>query len=96
MAAKSILMIVGDFVEDYEAMVPYQALLMIGHNVDTVCPNKQSGQRVKTAVHDFESDQTYTEKPGHGFLVTKISTKCSRKSMTRWSYRAAERLNICV
>ena len=70
MAAKKILMLVGDFVEDYEAMVPYQMLLMVGHDVHTVCPGKKAGDTVKTAVHDFEGDQTYTEKPGHRFGVT--------------------------
>jgi protease I len=70
MAAKKILMLVGDFVEDYEAMVPYQMLLMVGHEVHTVCPGKQAGDTVKTAVHDFEGDQTYTEKPGHRFGIT--------------------------
>ena len=70
MAAKKILMFVGDFMEDYEAMVPYQILLMAGHQVDTVCPGKKPGTRVKTAIHDFEGDQTYTEKPGHLFSVT--------------------------
>ena len=69
MAAKKILMLVGDFVEDYEAMVPYQMLLMVGHEVHTVCPGKQAGDTVKTAVHDFEGDQTYTEKPGHRFGI---------------------------
>src|SRR6185437_13805548 len=69
MAAKKILMLVGDFVEDYEAMVPFQALQMVGHRVDAVCPGKQSGQSVRTAVHDFEGDQTYSEKPGHGFKL---------------------------
>ena len=70
MAAKKILMLVGDFVEDYEAMVPYQMLLMVGHEVHTVCPGKQAGDTVKTAVHDFEGDQTYTAKPGHRFGIT--------------------------
>jgi protease I len=70
MARKRILMIVGDFVEDYEAMVPYQMLLMVGHDVATVCPGKKPGDTVKTAVHDFEGDQTYSEKPGHRFAVT--------------------------
>lgn len=70
MGVKRILMLVGDFVEDYEAMVPYQALLMVGHRVDTVCPGKSKGEKVKTAVHDFLGDQTYTEKPGHEFPVT--------------------------
>lgn len=67
--AKRILMIVGDFVEDYEVMVPFQALQMVGHSVDAVCPDKASGDSVKTAVHDFEGDQTYTEKPGHNFTL---------------------------
>src|SRR4051794_20341349 len=69
MPAKKILMLVGDFVEDYEVMVPFQALLMVGHRVDAVCPNKQAGDKVKTAVHDFEGDQTYSEKPGHQFML---------------------------
>ena len=69
MSAKKILLIVGDFVEDYEAMVPFQALSMVGHQVHAVCPNKQAGDRVRTAVHDFEGDQTYSEKPGHGFAL---------------------------
>lgn len=67
---KKILMIVGDFVEDYEAMVPYQMLKMVGHEIDTVCPKKESGDTVKTAIHDFEGDQTYTEKRGHNFQIT--------------------------
>jgi len=70
MAIKKILMLVGDFVEDYEAMVPYQILTMVGHQVDTVCPDKKAGDSVKTAIHDFEGDQTYSEKPGHNFGVT--------------------------
>ena len=69
MAAKKILMIVGDFVEDYEVMVPFQALLMVGHVVHAVCPDKQAGDQVRTAIHDFEGDQTYTEKPGHNFTL---------------------------
>jgi protease I len=68
--SKKILMLVGDFVEDYEAMVPYQMLVMMGHRVDTVCPGKQAGETVATAVHDFEGHQTYSEKPGHRFRVT--------------------------
>ncbi|HUI01339.1 MAG TPA: DJ-1/PfpI family protein [Nitrososphaerales archaeon] len=66
---KKVLMIVGDFVEDYEAMVPYQILLMAGHKVDTVCPGKKPGESVKTAIHDFEGDQTYSEKRGHNFAI---------------------------
>jgi len=70
MGNQRILMLVGDFVEDYEVMVPYQGLTMLGLSVDAVCPDKKSGDRIKTAVHDFEGDQTYTEKPGHGFTLT--------------------------
>lgn len=70
MASKRILMLVGDYVEDYEAMVPFQMLLMVGHRVDTVCPGKGAGQSVRTAIHDFEGDQTYSEKRGHNFAVT--------------------------
>lgn len=70
MAAKKILMLVGDFVEDYEAMVPFQALVMVGHTVHAVCPGKAAGDKVRTAVHDFEGDQTYSEKPGHNFTLT--------------------------
>ncbi len=69
MPQKRILMLVGDFVEDYEVMVPFQMLLMVGHRVDTVCPGKQAGQTVATAIHDFEGDQTYTEKRGHNFRL---------------------------
>ena len=69
MAKKKILMIVGDFVEDYEVMVPFQALLMVGHTVHAVCPGKKAGEKVRTAIHDFEGDQTYSEKPGHQFTL---------------------------
>ena len=62
-------MLVGDFVEDYEAMVPFQILTMVGHTVHTVCPDKKSGDAVRTAVHDFEGDQTYSEKRGHNFAL---------------------------
>ena len=69
MAVKKILMLVGDFVEDYEVMVPFQMLLMVGHTVHAVCPGKKAGEKVRTAVHDFEGDQTYSEKPGHNFTL---------------------------
>src|SRR5262249_8422330 len=69
MAAKKILMRVGDYVEDYEVMVPFQALQMVGHTVHAVCPGKVAGQTVRTAVHDFEGDQTYSEKRGHNFTL---------------------------
>jgi protease I len=67
--AKSILMLVGDYAEDYETMVPFQALQMVGHSVSAVCPGKKSGEYVMTAVHDFEGQQTYSEKPGHRFTL---------------------------
>src|SRR6202165_246309 len=69
MSKKSILMIVGDYVEDYEVMVPFEALQMVGHTVHAVCPGKKSGEFVATCIHDFEGDQTYTEKPGHNFAL---------------------------
>lgn len=69
MAARKILMITGDFTEDYETMVPFQALLMVGHTVHAACPGKKAGEQVRTAVHDFEGDQTYSEKPGHNFTL---------------------------
>ncbi|MBC1238453.1 DJ-1/PfpI family protein [Nostoc sp. 2RC] len=69
MAAKKLLMLVGDYVEDYEVMVPFQALQMVGHTIDAVCPNKKAGDKIRTAVHDFEGDQTYSEKPGHNFTL---------------------------
>jgi protease I len=67
--AKSILMLVGDYVEDYEVMVPFQALQMVGHTVHAVCPDKTAGQSVRTSIHDFEGDQTYSEKRGHNFAL---------------------------
>ncbi len=67
--SKKILMLVGDFVEDYEVMVPFQALLMVGYTVHAICPGKKAGEKVRTAVHDFEGDQTYSEKPGHNFQL---------------------------
>lgn len=67
---KKILMLTGDFAEDYETMVPFQMLEMVGYEVHAVCPDKKKGQTVKTAIHDFEGDQTYSEKPGHNFALT--------------------------
>src|SRR6201997_3234830 len=69
MAAKKILLLVGDYVEDYETMVPFQALQMVGHTVHAVCPKKKAGDVVRTAIHDFEGDQTYSEKRGHNFAL---------------------------
>ncbi len=70
MSAKKILLLAGDYVEDYEIMVPYQALLAVGHQVHAVCPGKKPGDVVRTAIHDFEGDQTYSEKRGHNFMIT--------------------------
>ena len=75
MAAKKILMLVGDYVEDYEVMVPFQALLMVGHTVHAVCPDRKAGQTVRTAIHDFEGDQTYSEKRGHNFTLNATFTE---------------------
>lgn len=75
MAGKKLLMIVGDFGEDYEIMVPFQALQMVGHTVHAVCPGKKKGDSVKTAIHDFEGDQTYSEKPGHNFALNATFDK---------------------
>ncbi len=69
MPAKKLLMLVGDYVEDYEVMVPFQALQMVGYTVHTVCPKKKAGDSVRTAIHDFEGDQTYSEKRGHNFAL---------------------------
>jgi len=80
MSVKKILMIVGDYVEDYEAMVPFQALTMVGHTVDAVCPHKKAGESVRTAVHDFEGDQTYSEKPGHNFTLNATFAEIRAKA----------------
>jgi protease I len=67
--SRKILMLVGDFAEDYEVMVPFQTLLAVGHTVHAVCPGKKAGEKIRTAIHDFEGDQTYTEKRGHDFTL---------------------------
>lgn len=69
MKKAKLLLLAGDFVEDYEIMVPFQALQMVGHQVDAVCPGKKKGEQIRTAIHDFEGDQTYTEKRGHNFTL---------------------------
>jgi protease I len=66
---KKLLLLAGDYVEDYEIMVPFQTLMAVGYQVDAVCPGKGSGQQVRTAIHDFEGDQTYSEKRGHNFTL---------------------------
>jgi protease I len=75
MDGKKLLMLVGDFGEDYEIMVPFQALQAVGHTVHAVCPGKKKGESIKTAIHDFEGDQTYTEKPGHNFALNATFDK---------------------
>jgi protease I len=67
--SRKILMLVGDFAEDYEVMVPFQTLLTVGHTVHAVCPGKKAGEKIRTAIHDFEGDKTYTEKRGHDFTL---------------------------
>lgn len=79
MPAKKVLVLVGDYVEDYEVMVPFQALLAFGYDVQAVCPNKSAGQTVRTAIHDFEGDQTYSEKPGHNFALNADFASASEK-----------------
>jgi protease I len=69
MPKKKILMLVGDYGEDYEIMVPFQALSMLGHAVHAICPGKKAGEKIRTAIHDFEGDQTYSEKRGHDFAL---------------------------
>jgi protease I len=69
MAAKKILFLVGDYAEDYEVMIPFQALTMVGHTVQAVCPDKRAGDKIRTSIHDFEGDQTYSEKLGHNFTL---------------------------
>jgi protease I len=69
MAAKKILILAGDYVEDYEIMVPFQSLSMLGYTVHVVCPGKKSGEQIRTSIHDFEGDQTYSEKRGHNFTL---------------------------
>ena len=67
--SKKILMLVGDYAEDYETMVPFQFLTGLGYTVHAVCPNKKNGDHIATAIHDFEGEQTYSEKRGHNFAI---------------------------
>lgn len=67
--SKKVLMLVGDYAEDYETMVPFQSLQMLGYDVHAVCPDKKAGDTVATAIHDFEGEQTYSEKRGHNFAL---------------------------
>ena len=77
MSGKKILMICGDFGEDYETMVPFQTLMAVGHEVHAVCPDKAAGDTIATSIHDFEGDQTYTEKRGHNFALNKSFAEVS-------------------
>jgi protease I len=80
MTKKRILLVAGDYVEDYEIMVPYQMLLMVGHSVDAVCPGKKAGETVATAIHDFEGEQTYSEKRGHNFRLSATFDEIDERS----------------
>jgi len=80
MPKKKILMLVGDYVEDYEVMIPYQMLLLVGHEVHAVCPGKKAGETIATAVHDFEGEQTYSEKRGHNFRLNATFDSIDEKT----------------
>lgn len=77
MSEKRVLLLAGDFVEDYEIMVPFQTLQTVGVTVNAVCPDKKSGDQIRTAIHDFEGDQTYSEKPGHNFTLNADFDACN-------------------
>jgi protease I len=77
---KKILMLTGDFTEDYETMMPFQALQMVGHTVHAACPDKKAGDYVLTAVHDFDGAQTYSEKPGHRFVLNATFAELKAES----------------
>ncbi len=94
MARKNILMLVGDYVEDYEVMVPFQALLMVGHSVHAVCPGKKSGDTVRTAIHDFEGDQTYSEKRGHNFALNATFDHVKAGGLRRLGHPGRPRTGI--
>jgi len=80
MPKKKILMLAGDYVEDYEVMIPYQMLLLVGHEVHAVCPGKKAGETIATAVHDFEGEQTYSEKRGHNFRLNATFDSIDEKT----------------
>lgn len=80
MPAKKLLILTGDYVEDYEIMVPFQALTMLGYAVDVVCPGKKAGEQIRTSIHDFEGDQTYSEKRGHNFTLNATFAKVKPES----------------
>jgi protease I len=80
MPRKKLLLVAGDYVEDYEVMVPFQMLLLVGHEVHAVCPGKKAGETVATAIHDFEGDQTYSEKRGHNFRLNATFDSVEERS----------------
>ncbi len=92
---KRILLIAGDFAEDYETMVPFQALLAIGLSVDAVCPNKKAGETIATAIHDFEGQQTYSEKRGHNFALTADFANVSAADYDGLVIPGGRHRNIC-
>lgn len=94
--SKKILMLVGDYAEDYETMVPFQALQMIGHQVDAVCPDKTAGDYVMTAIHDFDGAQTYSEKPGHRFTLNADFAAVKAENYDALVIPAAGRRSICA
>ena len=96
MAGKKILMICGDYCEDYETMVPFQALLAVGHQVHAVCPDKKAGEQIKTAIHDFEGAQTYSEKPGHNFTLNASFADVNPRTTTLWCCPAGAGLSTCA
>ncbi|TJX52948.1 MAG: protease, partial [Mesorhizobium sp.] len=79
MPGKKILMLTGEFTEEYELFVYQQAMEAVGHTVHVVCPDKKAGDLIKTSLHDFEGDQTYTEKPGHNALINKTFSDAEKQ-----------------
>jgi len=96
MSGKTILLLAGDFVEDYEIMVPFQTLQAVGYTVHAVCPGKKTGDTVRTAVHDFEGDHTYSEKPGHNFTLNATFTEINPADYDALLYLGGAHRNICV
>lgn len=94
--SKKILMLVGDYAEDYETMVPFQALQMIGHQVDAVCPDKAKGDFIMTAIHDFDGAQTYSEKPGHRFILNADFAEVQEEDYDALLIPGGRRRNICA
>ena len=58
--------------------------LMVGHDVHTVCPGKKSGESIRTAIHDFEGDQTYSEKRGHNFALNTTFDEVKIENYDAW------------